>query len=112
MTCVRAGDLSHLLTIQSPPSTPDGQGGFTGPFTTHAEAWGKVEPLRGTEVQEFGTLYPAATHKVTMRFVDGVAPPKRILFRGGRILEIEAVRNLMERDETLELICQEKNVGG
>lgn len=109
---MKAGQLRELVKIQSPSSTQDeyGYSGSawsdvftTGSGYTHAS----VQPVNGREYFSGREMQNPVTHRVRMRFQSGVIPKMRVLVGGSRILQIESVINVDERDRELVLMCKE-----
>ncbi|MDD5533786.1 MAG: phage head closure protein, partial [Syntrophales bacterium] len=73
---------------------------------TEATVWGKYMPLIGREYHAAQQTGGEVTGKVRMRFRRGMGPHKRLLF-DGRVLDIEAVINVEERNEELILMIRE-----
>lgn len=91
---MRAGDLRDRVTIQSPPATPDGFGGWTGEWSTvSAGVPARVEGLSGDEAIEAGALAGVTSYRVTMRRRQ-VLTRQRLLWRDPvgqpRLLEIRS----------------------
>lgn len=103
---MRAGWLRHRLTIEAPHSTKNTFGEDVVTWVDEATVWASVEPLRGREYLEARQQQAEVTHRVAMRYRDGVEPKKRLRF-GQRRLLIESVVNPLERGERLELMCRE-----
>lgn len=100
------GNLRHRVIIQGKQTTPDGMGGFVEAWQDIATVWGDVRPLRGQERYVAQQAVSEVTHKVTIRYMSGIAPGNRILF-DGRVFDILAVINVAERNRWLELLCSE-----
>lgn len=81
-------------------------------WVTAATVWASVEPLRGREYIEAKQGQVEVSHRVVMRFREGVGPEMRLRLAGGRVLEIESVINPLERGERLELMCAERTPPG
>lgn len=77
-------------------------------WATERVIWAEIEPLSGSELTEAQQKVADATHQVTIRYLSGVTPDKRILF-GVRELYIENVRNIEERNREMVLICVERS---
>lgn len=121
---MRAGLLRHRITLQTPTSAPDGDGGFVntwppdGGATLATNVPASIEPAsllgaamgpamsKDMERVIAGTVLSSATHLVTMRYLDGVTTKTRVLF-GSRVLNVTGVQNPEERNISLVLICQE-----
>ena len=109
MVAVRAGDLRHRVTLQSPVASQDGYGAETVTWTDVATVWAAVWPVRGREYFEARQTAAEVTHKVRIRYstdVSGVTPKWRVVF-GSRRFDIEAVINPDERSKYLDLMCVE-----
>ncbi len=107
---MRIGTLRHKVEIQALTVTEDAIGNQVEEWTKVADVWAAVEPLQGDEKLAAAYIQADTTHRVTIRYLAGITPADRLLF-DGRILEIESVRNLEERNRELVLMCKEK-VGG
>ena len=103
---MRAGDLRHKIIIQQVTETKDAYGAVAETWTTFVNAWASIEPLRGQEFFAARQVNADVTHRVRTRYRAGVTPKMRIAF-GDRVLEIEVVLNLGERNRELELLCSE-----
>lgn len=103
---MRAGRLRHRITLQRLSSTQNTVGEKIDNYTDVTTVWGEVKPFRGSEVfenyKEFGEL----THKITIRYYQGLDRTWRIKF-DGRIFRIVSVVNIEERDVYMEIVCKE-----
>jgi SPP1 family predicted phage head-tail adaptor len=104
---VRAGELRHRITLQARPATKDGLGQESDAFADVATVWAKVEPLAGRELLTAQQVLATVTHKVTLRYRDGVTAKMRVLW-GVRTFDVEVVLNLQEQDTELNLLCVER----
>lgn len=84
------GALRRRLLLEAPVATPDGLGGATQSFEIIAAVWGRVEWLSGREHWVRGRPEQAATHRVTLRWRDGVDSGRR-LRDGARLYDIRSV---------------------
>lgn len=105
-TNMNPGDLRHRVTIQSRHEQSDGMGSFTASWESFAEAWAAIWPTSAKEVVANAQLTGQVTHRVRIRYVEGVTSAMRILF-GERILNILSVICPEEKNELLDLICME-----
>jgi len=80
---VRIGPLSRRIAIQRATEARDAAGGVTRTWATIATVWGKVEPLRGRELIEAQGVKSEATHKITIRWYDGLTAKDRLVVVGG-----------------------------
>lgn len=104
---LQAGQLRHLVTIQTPPTSAGTRGQSSGSWSTvEANVPAKIENLTGREAERARQIAPTATHQVTLRYRSGVTTQQRLLF-GSRELNIEHVNNLDERNRVLVLLCKE-----
>ena len=87
---VRSGPMRDRVKVQNFVKTRDASGGIIRTWQTVVTRWGKIDPLQGDE-KEFGdTIESRATHKVSLRFYDGLDTNQRLLFgtREFNIVEI------------------------
>jgi SPP1 family predicted phage head-tail adaptor len=106
---VRAGELRHLITLQTPSTAaPDGDGGFTNTWTDLATVWASIVPATARDLERVvaGTVQSSATHLVTIRYLAGVTTKTRVVF-GSRLFSVTGVQNTDERNISLVLVCQE-----
>ena len=107
--------LRHRLVLQQEVRTPDESGGFTREWQDVAALWAEVIPLGGSESRqnmaskEFfmaGQLQAQVSHRVLLRYRDGVTTAMRLVF-GERVFNIRSVISPHEGREQLELLVQE-----
>lgn len=106
---MRAGKLRHRVTLQSPGGALDAVGERVTTWTNVATVWASVEPLSTGERHIAAQAHAFVTHRVTLRYESLIAAVNaswRVLL-GARVLTIEGVRNLDERNVTIELVCTE-----
>lgn len=107
---MHAGALQHVISIEQPPTADDGMGGQEGDWTDFlSEEFAAVRPLGGAEQSRSDQTEFRHTHLVTMNYVPDFKPTTamRVKFEG-RYLYIVAVQNPDERNEWLELRCEER----
>lgn len=104
------GALDKLVTLQSPGSVPDNEGGYTEAWTnlSPGTVWAAIQPAtaRDLERRVASTVQASASHLVTIRFHSGVTTKTRILF-GTRIFNVTGITNPDEKNEALILACEE-----
>ena len=100
------GKLRHRVTIQQLIRGDDGYGGTIETWQDVATVWAVIEPLRGNERYTAQQVQSELTHKVTIRYRAGIKPQMRLLYKG-KTFEIEAVIDVEERHQWLELLCSE-----
>ena len=101
---MRAGQLRHRVTIQSP--TEDIHGGPTTWADTET-VYARIAPIGGREFFLAQQVQADVTHRIVMRYGPVVTPKHRLMF-DGRYFDIRAVLNREERNRELELICTER----
>jgi SPP1 family predicted phage head-tail adaptor len=107
MKPTRAGLLRDRIIIEQPTRTPDPEFGEPIPsWTTFAETWASVEPLRGTELTQAAQVQGNHTHRVTIRFREGLRNDMRIRF-GERVLNIVSIGDIESRSRRVEILCRE-----
>ena len=100
------GILRHRATIQQLVNIDDGAGGSIETWENVATVWAAIEPLRGNERYTAQQVQSTLTHKVTIRYREGIKPQMRLTYEG-RIFDIESVIDIEERHRWLELLCSE-----
>ena len=103
---LRAGRLRELVTIQTATTVRDAHGQPVETWATHAAWRCEVAPIRGREYFAAQQVEAQTTHRLTGHWITGVSPKMRVLW-GARVLRIEQVINIGERNRTLELMCTE-----
>lgn len=108
--------LKHRLTLQQEVQTPDGSGGYEKSWTDVVDLWAEILPITssgsgngrssGRETFVAGQIQAEISHRILLRYQDGVTPAMRLLY-DGRIFHIKYVANSEERGETLELLVLE-----
>jgi SPP1 family predicted phage head-tail adaptor len=104
---VRAGLLDKRVVIEAPPTSQDTFGGPTGTWTTVATRWASIVPLQGREYHEARQHAAAVDHRITLRYLPGIAPKQRVRY-GARLFDIEAVINVDEAGRELQLMAKER----
>ena len=99
------GRLRERVTIQQATESRNSLGEVTQAWSTFVERWASVEGLSGREVLLSGQQQTEVTHRVRMRYVEGMTQQMRILWRG-RVFEITSLLEHANRTEH-ELLCTE-----
>lgn len=105
----KIADLRHRITFQSLVRTPDGQGGFTESWVNFASVWAKIEPSSARERYFSQQIQPTITHKLTIRWLEGLKTEMRISYLD-RIFQIHGIRREDER-RFFMMIDAEEGVG-
>ena len=100
------GRLRERVTVQQATETRNALGETVQSWATYAERWASVEGLSSREVLLQGQQNAELTHRVRMRYVDGMTQNMRLLWRG-RVLEISSLLEHANRSEH-ELLCVER----
>ncbi len=108
--------LRHRLSLQQEVSAPDGAGGFSRSWQEIAQPWAEIQAIKsgeargnaasGGEVFAAGQVQARISHRIYLRWRDGVSPAMRLVFEG-RAFNIRMVRAMQEDREMLELLVQE-----
>lgn len=107
---VRASRLRKRVRLKMPVTTTTASG-------EHALSWtdaprpvqfAEVIPMTAREQREARQVGEHTTHRVRLRYRADLTSRWRLeLAYGGRVLEVDGVRNLGEMDTQLELTCVE-----
>ena len=104
---MKAGQLKHRITFQTPVET-HGSSGLVTTYEDFKEAYAGIYPIRAYELVSMGKLEHEITHKVRTRYVSGVTAKMRIVFDSTRYLNIKQVINPDERRIMLEIMATEE----
>lgn len=106
---INAGDLRVPLTIQRATRATDATYGES--QLTWADWkirwWSEVRPLQGRELERARAVAATVSHLVITRHCTGLRPDDRLVLPGGRVLNVDAVINVMERGVKHVLYCTE-----
>jgi SPP1 family predicted phage head-tail adaptor len=107
MRTKQARDLPHYISIERKEHIKDAIGGETDDiWSEFTPAYAKVTPITGKEFMGANATQNGVTHRVIIRYVDGVLPEMRVIHKG-RVFNILAVRDFFEKSQWLELMCEE-----
>jgi len=108
-TTLQAGKLRHRIYIVRPNLTQDAAGGSQpDDDSILATVWASVEALTGRELFSAQQLVSEVTHKITIRWLDGIKSSMNVWF-DGRQFQIQAIQNPDERHKLLILLCVERD---
>lgn len=104
-----AGKLRHRVTIQrnqlgSPQRTNTGARNAS--WEDYITVYAAVDPINGREPFLAQQHFSEVTHKVRMRYHEGITTAMRLAW-GSRRFDIKAVLNAEERRRELTLLCTE-----
>jgi head-tail adaptor len=104
------GTYRHVVTVQAPgPPMPDGDGGFTESWVASDPPTWSVSIASASGAQDTrtaGTVIATATHQMRGRYHPGVTTNARLLLEA-RVFHVTQVKNVDERNRTLEITCSE-----
>lgn len=98
--------LRQRVTLQEETQTADGVGGYTRSWNDVAELWVEISPLNGKEKLFAMQRQSTVTHRVVLRFRDGIKASQRLMF-DNRALYIQSISGLGKSAEFLELLVEE-----
>ena len=104
---MQAKRLPHGIKIQKPVSTKGNSGGQIKTWEDHVTCLAFVKPLQGREYFAAKQVQAETSHKIIMWYQPGITSKMRVIF-GGRVLEIESVINVDERNVELQLMCVDR----
>jgi SPP1 family predicted phage head-tail adaptor len=103
---MNAGSLRKRLIIQASTDTQSASGAYTKTWATLATVWANVVQTSGMTEDSGGSVHADKTYTVTIRYYSGVTPKNRLLW-GSRILNIDSVINLEEKNHWMVMVCRE-----
>ena len=101
-----ASRIRHRMTLQQEAQTPDGAGGYARSWQNVDDVWGEIIAWKGKEVPFGMQLQSRITHRILLRYRDGVTAAMRLLF-GTRLFNIHYVFATNANKETLQLLVEE-----
>jgi SPP1 family predicted phage head-tail adaptor len=106
---IYAGQLRHQIKIVDLTNSQDSFGGVAiDSATPFATVWAAVESLSGRELYAAQQKSSQVTHRITMRWMDGVFARQNVWY-GDRQFQIEYVENVKELNKILYLFCIERD---
>ncbi|HEX8167785.1 MAG TPA: phage head closure protein [Beijerinckiaceae bacterium] len=102
MKPIPIGARGRRFVLEVPLESPDGFGGVIRTYAAGPELWGAIEFLRGDERFRAERPEEAVTHRVMLRYRDGVTAAMRLV----RGLRRFAIRSAADPDGTRrDLVC-------
>ena len=105
---VDPGSLRSELKLEACATIPDGLGGHTESWTEIATVFALIEPVSARSIFGPDQTIESVTHRVTMRWRNGVASGMRFV-KLGRTFEIVTVHD--PDDSGRYLVCRTKETG-
>lgn len=106
MAAMDPGRLRHRLALQQAVRTPNGLGGAAESWTTIATVFAHVEPLRAANLVRADKDTQTVTHRVMLRWRDGVEIGRRFAW-GERVLAIVTAHDPDGSGRFLECLTRE-----
>ena len=108
MKPIAIGARRRRFVLELPLESPDGFGGVLRTYAAGPQIWGAIEMLRGDEQVRAARPEQAVTHRVRLRYRDGVTAAHRLTC-GTRCFQIRTAADPdgMRR----ELVCLVEEVG-
>ena len=107
---INPGELRHKITIQKLNNSQNDYGEVdVNAHTTWSDVTvvrAGIYPISGKEFFAAETVNSEITHKVKIRYFEGITPNMRINFNN-RIFSIESIINFQEKNVELQLLCKE-----
>lgn len=104
---MRAGNLRAKAIIQSIGSTVNDFGEIEkGDYQDFKTVYCSITPISGKESFLSNAEYAKTTHKIKIRYTDGINASQRIVWRG-RIFTFISVRNIGEMNKEIEILAEE-----
>lgn len=103
---MRAGRLRHYATIEQPTESNDAEGQAIKSWSTYAQGYVGIEPLRGRAFVEAQQINSQTTVRVIMRGLTGVTDKMRVSW-GGKLYNILWLVNVDERAREIHAMCSE-----
>ncbi len=103
---MRSGDLDQRINIQNYTTTRGASGEEISAWAAWTTVWAQVTTLSGTEKSYGPQLVAEATHKIKIRYLDGVVPTIRIDWQE-KILDILFIDESRRRQGEMYLLCRE-----
>jgi len=104
---MRAGPLRNKAEIQRLGTDQNDFGEVEeGEFVKFKDVWCSITPIKGNESFLSNVDYAKTTHKIRIRYIDGVNASQRLIW-SNRIFNFLGVINISERDKVIEILAEE-----
>ena len=108
MKTVAIGARRRRFVLELPLESPDGFGGVIRTYAAGPQVWGAIEMIRGDEQVRAARPEQSVTHRVRLRYRDGVTAAHR-LASGQRRFQIRTAADPDGRRR--ELVCLVEEIG-
>jgi SPP1 family predicted phage head-tail adaptor len=102
------GKMWTRVTIQQPSPTANEVGEPVLTWSTFATVWADVRPLSSREVERYAQAVGFMSHRVAIRYLNGLTSAMRIVYRN-RVLEIGEITE-HDRLDYQEIVCTEQRL--
>ncbi|MDU5108893.1 MAG: phage head closure protein [Clostridium sp.] len=105
---INSGEFRHLIIIQKLDKSRNEYGEVIEEWIDFLEIRAAIYPLSGKDFFSAETLNSEVTHKINIRYVDGVTSAMRVKF-WDRYFEITSPPiNFQEKNILLQIMCKER----
>lgn len=105
------GRMNRRITLQYQNGWDmDDEGNAVPKWDDFATVWANIRPLRGREYFEAAAVNAETTVKMLIRYRPGITPDMQVVYNG-KIYNIQAVIDVYEGRQRLELMCKEVQAG-
>jgi SPP1 family predicted phage head-tail adaptor len=101
-----SGIYEHTIELQSSTFVSDGMGGSSSTWATETRVRAAIWPTSVTEQIRAASPAMVGTHKIRIRYYDGIKASWRVLF-GTRYFSIVAIVDKDEKHVQMDLLCRE-----
>ena len=102
---IRPGEMRERVTVQQASSSTNSIGESLLTWATLTTVWAAINGVRSTEALADGQQESRVTHRVRLRYIDGLQHTDRFLWRG-RTLQIVSLLEYENRSEHVA-VCEE-----
>jgi SPP1 family predicted phage head-tail adaptor len=104
---IRAGELTRRINLEAPAKVPDGMGGFLVTWATMVTSLpAAIWPVSAKETIAGGRESTGISHRIRIRYRDGVRPSWRIVHKG-KYFNIISIINPGTEYEALDIMAKE-----
>lgn len=104
---IKAGDLRHRITIQERVKVSDNMGSYTIVYSDVVSVWAALWPVSAKEQISSDKIEMSTIRRIRIRYYSDLDSSMRIEF-GTRHFNIVSIINPDEKNEMLDLICEEE----
>ncbi|TLP41041.1 phage head closure protein [Arcobacter arenosus] len=101
-----ARNLRHRIAFQEQSSTTNAFNEKIDSWNDVFETWASIQTISGKEQYLSNQNYSTLSHKIRVRYSVLIDSKQRILFNN-RVFKILSVLNIFEKNQELEILCEE-----